>query len=142
MDILDSIALWGRRYQQQSVPRTGGTRFGLADLLEMFDRSSILELSRVVDGKEQAPLKPDPVRKLKISLLDDGVSALQTGSDDWYEVYRTPPSGDLSKVRVLAHSAGGQPSGEIRMLLGRRSYEHYFEEDPILEQIRQRASNN
>jgi hypothetical protein len=140
MDILDTLALWGRRFEKQTVPRTGGTRFTLADLLEFFDRSTILEMTRVAGGKAEPTLRPDSVRKLKISLLDDGISSIQTSADDWYEVYRTPPSGDLSKVRVLGHRADGSTTGELRLLLGRRTYEHYFEHDPIFEHLGRREA--
>ena len=135
MDLLDKVALSGRRYEQQTVPSTGSTRFTLADLLEAFGRQSILELAPVVNGKPGATLRPDPVRKLKVSLLDEGISAIHSGGGDWYEVFRTAPSGDLSKVRIVAHAADGAKTGELRMLMGQRSFAHYFREDPILDKI-------
>ena len=138
MDVFDSLALWGRRYQQQKVPSSGSPRFSLADLLEMFDRNAILELTPSADGKALPSVRPDPIRKVKVSLLDDGVSAIHRGSGDWFEVYRTAPTGDLSKVRIVANSAAGGKAGEIRMLVGRRTYDHYFAEDPILKHLEQR----
>jgi hypothetical protein len=139
MDLLDSLALWGRRYQRQVVPGRGDKRFGLADVLEMFDRNAILELTPVVSGRAQTTLRPDAVRKVKVSLLDDGISAIHSGPEDWYEVFRTPPTGDLSKVRIIAHSPSGAVVGEVRMVVGRRTYEHYFAEDPIFEHLKRRA---
>lgn len=135
MDIFDSLALWGRRFEPQTVPSSGSTRFSLADILEMFDRNAILDLTPVVDGKALPAVRPDAVRKFKVSLLDDGVSAIHSDSSDWFSVYRTAPSGDLSKVRIVAHTASGAECGEIRMLVGRRTYDHYFAEDPIFEHI-------
>jgi hypothetical protein len=142
MNILDALALWGRRYQQQTLPSSGGPRFGLTDVMEMFDRNLILELTPVVDGKAGPRVHPDPVRKVKVSLLDDGISAIQSGRAEWYEIFRTPPSGDLSKVRIVARGPGGTKLGEIRMVVGRRTYEHYFAEDPILKHLEGRTEHN
>jgi hypothetical protein len=139
MDLLDSLALWGRRYEQQVVPGRGDKRFGLGDVLELFDRNAILELTPVVSGRVQPTVRPDAVRKVKVSLLDDGISAIHSGAEDWYEVFRTPPTGDVSKVRIVAHSPTGAVIGEVRMVVGRRSYEHYFSEDPIFEHLKRRA---
>lgn len=141
MDAIDSLALWGRRFERQTVPGSHEGRFGLGDLLAMFDRNLILQLTPIINGKELATVRPDSVRKLKVSLLDDGVSAMQPATE-WYEVFRTPPSGDLSKVRIVAHGSDGAVKGEIRMLVGRRSYDHYFEQDPILEHLRRNVANN
>jgi hypothetical protein len=135
MNMLDSLALWGRRVEQQTVLGTSRTRFDLADLLTMFDRSAILELVPVVEGKALPAARPDMSRKVKVSLLDDGISAIHSGSADWYEVYRTAPSGDLSRVRIVAHSADGSAAGELRMLVGRRAYDQYFAEDPVFDHI-------
>jgi hypothetical protein len=139
MDLLDAIALWGRRYDQQANPRTGERRFTLQDLLLYFDRSALLELTPLTGGAPAAPIRPDPVRKVKVSLLDDGISAIQSGGAEWYEVFRTAPSGDLSKVRIIAHKADGAKAGEIRMLVGRRTYDQYFAEDPIFRHIEERS---
>ncbi len=141
MDIFDSLALWKRKFQQQTVPGTGKERFSLGDVLEMFDRNAILELTPVVAGKVQATVRPDAVRKFKVSLLDNGISAMPTAAGDWYEVFRTAPSGDLSKVRVVAHEKDGAEAGEIRMLVGRRQYDHYFAEDPIIGEIERARLN-
>ena len=138
MDLLDTLAFWGRKYEKQRVPRTGSSRFSLGDVLETFDRNAILELTPVANGKPGETLRPDPVRKMKVSLLDDGVSAIHSSSDDWYEVLRTAPSGDLSRVRLVAHSPDGAEVGEVRMLVGQRSFEHYFQQDPILAEIARR----
>jgi hypothetical protein len=131
MDLLDKIALWGRRYERQLNPRSGNYRFSLSDLLEAFRLNTILELTPYVDGKPGETYRPDPVRKLKISLLDEGGSALGSPDVAWYEVYRTPPSGDHARVKVYACKPDGSPSAELRMLVAQRMPELYFKEDPI-----------
>jgi hypothetical protein len=135
MDIFDRLALWGRRYEQQG-PSPSRKRFNLSDLLETFDRHSIIELTPYTDGRRLTTVRPDTARKVKVSLLDDGISAIHSSTDDWYEVFRTAPTGDVSKVRIRAYSATGQRAGEIRMLVGPRSFEQYFREDPILDALR------
>jgi hypothetical protein len=131
MDMLDVLAFWGRKYERQRVASSRSTRFSLGDVLEMFDRNALLELTPYVNDDPVRTFKPDAVKKVKVSLLDDGISAIHSSRDDWYEVYRTAPSGELSKVKIVAHSPGGPRIGEIRMLVGQRTYEHYFKEDPI-----------
>jgi len=141
LDVLDTLAFWGRKYEKQRVPRTGSTRFSLSDILETFDRNAIFELTPVTNGKPGQTLKPDPVRKMKVSLLDNGISAIHSSSEDWFEVLRTAPSGDLSRVRIVAHAPDGREVGEIRMLVGQRSFEHYFQEDPILAELARREQS-
>ena len=138
MDVFDKLAFLGRKYEQVKVPGTGSRRFTMTDLFQMFGRSAILELTPYGSEGAMPSVRPDSVRKLKVSLLDDGLSAIHSTNSDFYEVYRTAPSGDLSKVRIIAYSTEGRRVGEIRMELGRRTYEHYFEEDPILEHIAER----
>jgi len=141
LDLLDTLAFWGRKYEKQRVPRTGSTKFSLADVLETFDRNAIFELTPMTNGKPRETLKPDAVRKMKVSLLDNGISAIHSSSDDWYEVLRTAPSGDLSRVRIVAHSPDAREIGEVRMLVGQRSFEHYFQEDPILAELDRREQS-
>lgn len=136
VDIFDRLAIWGRKYQQQTAPGSHSTRFTLHDVLSALDRQAILELKVAANGKTVSTAVPDPVRKTKVSLLDDGIAPLHSASDDWFEVYRTPPSGDLSKVKIVAHGADGRTLGEVEMLVGRRSYEQYFREDPLLDTLR------
>ncbi len=135
MDVFDKLAFLMRRYDRQAHPATGSTRLMMGDVLQMFDRAGIIELTPFVNGKPAATLRPDPVRKLKVSLLD-GISAIHSTSADYYEVFRTAPSGDLSKVKIIAFSPTGGQVGEMHMLVGRRSFEHYFEEDPIFKSLR------
>jgi hypothetical protein len=139
MDLFDRLALQARRYEQQSVPATGSRIFRLGDILEAFGRNAIFELTAMPGSGETKTVRPDSVRKLKVSLLDDGITAIHSSNYDHYEVYRTAPSGDLSKVRIVAFDPNGNKVGELRMLIGRRSYDHYFREDPIIETIRQRG---
>jgi hypothetical protein len=134
MNLLDKLALSGRRYERAKVPRNQSTQFTLADALEFFSRNTILELTPVVNGKQEATLQPDPVRKLKVSLLD-GISAIHSHNDDWFEVLRTAPSGDLTRVRIIANSRKGDKIGELHMLVSQRMPLYYFGEDPIFEAL-------
>jgi hypothetical protein len=134
VDLFDKLALWGRKYEKQTNPRTGDTRFSLGDLLEDFRRTTILELTPVRDGNRLPASRPDPVRKIKVSLLDQGLAAL-TQPASWYEVHLTSPSGDLAKARVDAYASDGKPVGELEMLVAERSPELYFAEDPVLSEI-------
>ncbi len=135
MDLIDSLALLGRRFTPRRAVRSGSERFSLMDVMETFNGYAILELSQIVAGKPVRTLRPDAERKLKVSLLDDGMADIHTGSEGWYRVAQTAPSADLSKVRIEACAADGSLRGEIRFLIGRRTYEHYFREDPILASI-------
>jgi hypothetical protein len=131
MDLFDKVALWGRKYEAQINPRTGIHRFSARDILEDFQLKTIVELTPYVNGRSGETHRPDPVRRLKISLLDEG-GAVFGGSDvAWYEVHSTAPSGDLARVKVIAMSPQGTPVGELRMLLAYRMPELYFKEDPI-----------
>lgn len=134
MNLLDKLALSGRRFEPVRVPRNGSTQFTLADALEMFSRNTILELTPITNGKTGETLRPDPVRKLKVSLLD-GIAAIHSHNDDYFEVLRTAPSGDLTRVRILAFSRGGEKIGEVHMLVSQRMPLYYFGEDPILETL-------
>jgi hypothetical protein len=134
MNLLDKLALSGRRYEQAHVPRNGSGQFTLADVLEMFNFNTILELTPIVDGKPRPAMRPDAVRKLKVSLLD-GISAIHSHDEDWYEVHRTAPSGDLALVRITAYNRQGGKVGELQMLVSQRMPQYYFGEDPILEEI-------
>jgi hypothetical protein len=138
MDLFDTLAFLGRRYERQAVPGSVSERFTMSDVLRLFDRAGILELTPYTDDHARTTVRPDAVRKIKVTLLDDGLSAIHSTTGDWFEVFRTAPSGDLSKVRIVAHAPAGNRVGEIRMLVGRRSFEHYFEQDPILETIARR----
>jgi hypothetical protein len=131
MDLFDKLALWGRRYERQINPGSGGKRFALRDLLEFFRQKTILELTPVVGGKPGETYRPDPVRKLKISILDEGVSAFGKQAAEWYEIAATAASGDFARMKVLAYATDGVPSGELRMLVAERMPELYFREDPI-----------
>jgi hypothetical protein len=135
MDLMDVFALWGRKYERQSVPGFGRRAFSLGEVLEAFDRVAVLELSRTVGNRPRVTVRPDPIKKVKVSLLDDGISSIHSGPGDRYEVYRTAPSGDLSKAKIIALSADGTKLGEIKLLTGRRTPDHYFRGDPLLDAI-------
>jgi hypothetical protein len=140
MDVFDKLALSSRRYEQAKAPRTGTHVFTLGDVMEMFGRNAILELTATGGDGQSRTVRPDPVRKLKVSLLDDGISAIHSGASDWYHVYRTAPSGDLARVKIEALSPSSEKVGEIRMLIGRRTYDHYWKDDPLIEQLRNNPS--
>ncbi len=138
MNLLDRLALRGRRYERQTVPGTGSERFSLAEVLTLFNHDTILELTPVVDGKDGATEWPDAVRKIKVSLLDKGISAIPTHTAGWYEVFRTAPSGDVSRVRIVAYSPDNVRVGEIRMVVSHRLPQYYFDEDPLLKELDER----
>ncbi len=135
IDFVDKLAFFGRRYERQVSRRSGNTRFGLSDVLELFDRNTILELTPVVGGEPMETVVPDAERKIKVSLLDKGISAIHSDAGDWFEVLRTAPSGDLTKVRIVAYSANNKRAGEITMLVSQRMPAFYFAEDPILQHL-------
>ena len=136
MDLFDRLALSSRKYEQLTAPRTGSRIFTLEDVLEVLGRNAIHELTALPATGPKKTLKPDSVRKIKVSLLDDGIAAIHSSVRDQYEVFRTPPSGDYSKVKIVATTHDGIKIGEILMLMGRRTFDHYFEEDPIFDALR------
>ena len=136
MDLLDKLALDNRHYERMVAPRSGSTTFTLGDLLETVGRSAIHELTAIPASGQKKTLKPDAVRKIKLSLLDDGIVAIHSSVKDQYQVYQTAPSGDFSRVKIVATAPDGARVGEVQLLLGRRTFEHYFEEDPIFKTVR------
>jgi len=139
MNLFDKLALMGRRYEPRISARSGDHRFSLADLLLMFDRKSILELTAVLSGRPSSTVRPNAERKLKVSLLDDGISALPSERVSWYEVQQTAPQGDMSRVKLIARDANGQNQGEVWMLVGPRSFDQYFAMDPLFENLERRS---
>jgi hypothetical protein len=136
MDLLDRLTLAGRRHERRRSPVSGSERLNLSEVLMVYDHKAILEASILGHGNQARHVKPDPERKLKLSLLDM-ISELQPEADSWYEVFETAPTGDLSKVRIMTHSEAGEFKGELRMLMGRRSLDNYFAEDPVFDSIKQ-----
>jgi hypothetical protein len=135
---MDRLALSGRRYESRVAADTGSSKLQLPQVLTMYNGKAILELTSVVNGKPSKTVKPDADRKLKVSLLD-GLSEIHAPAGGWYEVFETAPSGDLAKVRILAKDGGGSTVGELRMLVGRRTLDHYFLEDPILQSLQEQG---
>ena len=135
MDLFDKLALDNRHYERMVAPRSGSTMFTLGDVLETVGRSAIHELTAIPASGPKKTLKPDAVRKIKLSLLDDGIVAIHSSVKDVYQVFQTAPSGDYSRVKVVATAPDGARVGEVQMLLGRRTFEHYFEEDPIYKTV-------
>ena len=135
MDLLDRLTLTSRRHERRHSLVSGSERLNLSEVLMVYDHKAILQASILGEDKQAQHVKPDPERKLKLSLLDL-ISELQPEADSWYEVFETAPTGDLSKVRIVTHSEAGEFKGELRMLMGRRSLDNYFAEDPVFESIR------
>ena len=134
MDLFDKLALSMRRYEPRHTQRSGDKRFELMDLMEMYSKQSILELNASGDGKKWARRTPDADRKLKVSLLDS-ISDLGLPADAWFYVGQTAPSGDYAKARIEARGRGHEELGQIEMLIGRRNYDYYYTDDPVLGQI-------
>lgn len=139
MDLMDKLALAGRRYESRVSPETGSTQLQLPQVLTMYNGKAIMELTTLTQGKPSKTVRPDTDRKLKVSLLD-GLSEIHAPAGGWYEAFETAPSGDLAKVRILAKDSGGASVGELRMLVGRRTLDHYFLEDPILKSLEEHSS--
>jgi len=134
MDLFDTLALAMRRFEPR---RTGGKhdrRFELLDLMELYSKEAILELTASADGVFWTTRRPDMQRKLKVSLLDS-ISDLRLPADAWFHVGQTAPSGDYARARVEAFGRGKESLGRIEMLIGRRNYDYYFSQDPLLDEI-------
>ncbi|HEX5140792.1 MAG TPA: hypothetical protein VFX19_07595 [Dehalococcoidia bacterium] len=138
MNFLDKLALMGRRYEQRGSPSTGDTKLHLPEVLAMYNGKAILELTAEPLSKDSHTIRPDAERKLKVSLLD-GLSEIHAPDGGWYEVFETAPTGDIAKVRIVAMSPQGAQAGELKMLVGRRTLDHYFLEDPLIASLRERG---
>ena len=136
MDLFDKLALDNRHYERLIAPRSGSATFTLGDVLETVGRSAVHELTVVPANGPKKTLKPDAARRIKLSLLDDGITAIHSSVKDQYQVFQTAPSGDFSRVKVVAFAPDGSKVGEVQMLLGRRVFEHVNDVDPIEETVR------
>jgi hypothetical protein len=139
MDLFDKLALSMRRFEPRYTPGTHEKRFELLDLMELYSKEAILELTASADGVFWTTRRPDMQRKLKVSLLDS-VSDLRLPADAWFLVGQTAPSGDYAKARIRAYGRGNESLGHVEMLIGRRNYAYYFTQDPLLDQIDARAA--
>ena len=139
MDIFDKLALAMRRFEPRRTPGKNDRRFELMDLMALYSKEAILELTASADGESWTARRPDLQRKLKVSLLDS-VSDLRLPSDAWFHVGQTAPSGDYSRARVEAFGRGNESLGRIDMLIGRRNYDYYFTQDPLLDEINSGAA--
>lgn len=139
MDLFDKLSLTMRRFEPKRTPETHNRRFELLDLMALYSKEAILELTASADGIFWTTRRPDMQRKLKVSLLDS-VSDLRLPADAWFHVGQTAPSGDYARARVEAFGRGNEPLGRIEMLIGRRNYDYYFTHDPLLEQIDSRVA--
>jgi hypothetical protein len=134
MDLFDKLALFMRRFEPRRTLSGHDRRFELLDLMEMYSKEAILELTASADGVFWTTRRPDVQRKLKVSLLDS-VSDLRLPADAWFHVGQTAPSGDYAKARIQAYGRERESLGHIEMLIGRRNYDYYFTHDPLLDQI-------
>jgi hypothetical protein len=100
----------------------------------MYSKEAILELTASADGVFWTTRRPDVQRKLKVSLLDS-VSDLHLPADAWFQVGQTAPSGDYARARIEAFGREKESLGHIEMLIGRRNYDYYFAQDPLLDQL-------
>src|SRR4051794_26684476 len=125
MDLFDKLALAMRRFEPRRTPGKHDRRFELMDLMALYSKEAILELTASADGESSTTRRPDPQHKLKASLLDC-VSDLRLPADAWFHVGQTAPSGDYARARVQAFGRGKEPLGRIEMLIGRRNFDYYF----------------
>ena len=132
MDLLDRLALAGRRYERRQSAVTGSDRLSLEEVLRVFKDKTILELESLPEGQDVNRLTHATGRPLSII---DGIAAISGPGVEGYEVLQTPPSGDYSRVRITARPSGG----ELSCLIGRRVPEHSHSEDPLLETLRSRV---
>ena len=139
MDLFDKLALALRRYEPRRTAETRALRFELLDLMGLYSKEAILELTASADGVFWTTRRPDMQRKLKVSLLDS-VSDLRLPADAWFRVGQTAPSGDFARARIEAFGRGKERLGRIEMLIGRRNYDYYFTHDPLLDQINSRVA--
>src|SRR5687767_13061826 len=105
MDLFDKLALTLRRFEPRRTLDTGDKRFELLDLMAMYSKEAILELTASADGVFWTTRRPDAQRKLKVSLLDS-VSDLRLPADAWFHVGQTAPSGDYARARIKAYGRG------------------------------------
>jgi hypothetical protein len=134
MDLFDKLALAMRRFEPRRTPRKHDRRLELLDLMELYSNEAIVELTASADGVFWTTRRPDMQRKLKVSLLDS-VSDLRLPADAWFRIGQTAPSGDYARARVEAFGRGNEALGRIEMLIGRRNYDYYFSQDPLLDEI-------
>lgn len=132
MDLLDRLALAGRRYERRRSAVTGSPQLSLEEVLRIFKDQTILELESLVPGKSPDRVAHETGRPVSIV---DGIAAISSGEVDAYEVMQTPPSGDYARVRITAVPTGGQ----LSCLIGRRVPEHLDSEDPLLETLRSKV---
>lgn len=129
MDLLDRLALAGRRFERRRSAVTGSTQLSLEEVLRMFKDKTILELDSSPVGKDGSRAQHETGRPVSIV---DGIASIMAPDDSWYEVLETAPSGDHARVRITAMPSGGQ----LSCLIGRKVPEHTVSEDPLLEELR------
>jgi hypothetical protein len=100
----------------------------LGEVLQVFRRKTILELDVRAAGE------PERSRKHQVGSpisLVDGLAEIHGGAGSSFEVMETAPSGDFSRVRIVARPGGG----ELTMLVAERQPEHHATEDQLLDAL-------
>ena len=128
MDLLDRLALFGRRYQPRRSAVSGSTRLTLEEVLRIFHGKTILDIETRPSGEGARRALHEAGRP--VSLLD-AIAAIDAGRAEWYEVHQTAPTGDYARARIVSRPSGG----ELTMLVGRRQPEHASADDPVLKSL-------
>jgi hypothetical protein len=135
LDLLDRLALFGRRYTPRRSDISGSTQHSLEEVLRVFHGKTILDIETRPSGEDAKRSLHETGRP--VSLLD-AIASIDRGMADWYEILQTAPSGDYARARVISRPSGG----EISMLVGRRQPEHTSREDPVLDSLPFSNANN
>ena len=135
MDLMDRLALAGRRFERRHSSVNGGVELSLDEVLRVMHGKTILEIAVKAKGNNSVPQVHDPDRP--VSLLDHLAEA-DGGQPGSYEVFQTAPSGDHSRVRIVCRPSGG----EVHILAGRRVPEHMSDADPALDALHSRIANS
>lgn len=132
MNLLDRLALAGRRYERRRSAINGNPQLGLEEVLRIFKDKTILEQELIPTGQAASRALHSVERPVSII---DGIAAISAADDVSYEVLETPPSGDYARIKITARPSGG----ELSCLIGKRLPEHSNREDPLLETLRNRV---
>lgn len=133
MDLLDRLALFGRRYTPRRSAITGSTHLTLEEVMRSFHGKTILDMEAKPNGEASRRARHATGRP--VSLLD-ALATIDGGNAEYYEVLQTSPSGDYARARIISRPSGG----ELTMLVGRRMPEHHDPEDALLNSLHSRSA--
>jgi hypothetical protein len=128
VDWFDRLALHGRRYERRRSAVTGSTGLHLAEVLQIFRRKTILEMDVRATGEAERSRRHRVGSPIS---LVDGLAEIHGGAGSSFEVLETAPSGDFSRVRIVARPGGS----ELSMLVAERQPEHHASEDQVLDAL-------